>query len=136
VKKRESIANGGFWPVPVPVIGTVCGLLAALSVSVKVAERVPEAVGENVIETLQLAPAARVRPEQPSLTCVKSSGFAPRVAALLMNSEALPVFVTVIDCGALVVPIACAAKVSDVGEKVTAGTPDGAGGAPPPPPLP
>jgi hypothetical protein len=118
------------------VIGTVWGLLAALSVTMNVAERVPEAVGEKVIETLQLAPAARVRPEQPSFTCVKSSGFAPRVAALLMNSEALPVFVTVIDRGALVVPIACAAKVSDVGENVTAGAPAGGGRVPPPPPLP
>ena len=136
VKKRESIASGGVLPVPVPVIGTVCGLLAALSVRRKVAERVPEAVGEKVIETLQLAPAGRVRPEQPSLTCVKSSGFAPRVAALLMNNEALPVFVTLIDWGALVVPIACAAKVNDVGEKVTAGVPVGGGGVPPPPPLP
>jgi hypothetical protein len=62
-----------------------------------VAERVPEAVGENVIDTLQPVPAASVRPEQPSLTWVKSSGFAPRVAALLMNSGALPVLVIVID---------------------------------------
>jgi hypothetical protein len=107
-----------------------------LSARTNVAERVPEAVGEKVIETLQLVPAARVSPEQPSPTCVKSSGFAPRVAALLMNSEALPMFVTVIDWGALVVPIACAAKVSDVGEKVTAGAAAGGGGVPPPPPLP
>jgi hypothetical protein len=45
------------------------------------------------------------------------------------------VFVTVIVCGALVVPIACAAKVNDVGVKLTAGAPAG-GGVPPPPPLP
>jgi len=107
--------------VAVPLIGTVCGLLAALSVRMNVAERAPDAVGENVIETLQLVPAASVTPEQPSLDCVKSSAFAPRVAALLMNSGALPVFVTVIDCGVLVVPIACAANVSDVGANVTAG---------------
>jgi hypothetical protein len=131
VKKRESIASGGFWPVPVPVIGTVCGLPAALSVRMNVAERAPDAVGENVIDTLQLVPAASVRPEQPSLTCVKSSGFAPRVAALLMNNGALPVFVIVIDCGALVVPIACAANVSEVGVNVTAGAP--AAAAPPAP---
>jgi hypothetical protein len=86
-----------------------------------VADRVPDAVGESVIDTLQLVPVASVRPEQPSLTCVKSSGFAPRVAALLMNNGALPVLAIVIDCGALVVPIACAAKVSDVGVNVTAG---------------
>jgi hypothetical protein len=137
VKKRESIASGGFVPVPVPVIGTVWGLLAALSVRVNVAERVPDAVGEKEIETLQLAPGASVSPEQPSLTCVKSSGFAPRVAALLMNSEALPVFAIVIDCGALVVPIACAANVNDVGVKETAGAAAvGVVPPPPPPPLP
>src|SRR5215217_2694856 len=135
-KKRESIASGGFSPMPVPAIGTVCGLLAALSVRMNVAERAPDAVGEKVIDTLQLAPAASVRPEQPSLTCVKSSGFAPRVAALSMNSDALPVFVTVMDCGALVVPIASSAKVSEAGENVTAGAPAGGGGVPPPPPLP
>jgi hypothetical protein len=74
-----------------------------LSVKLKLAERVPGAVGEKVIETLQLAPAASVSPEQPSLTSVKSSVFG--TAALLMNSDALPLFATVIDCGALVVPI-------------------------------
>src|SRR6266851_1156733 len=110
VKKRESIASGGFWPVPVPVIGTVCGLPAALSVRMNVADRAPDVVGENVIDTLQLVPAASVTPEQPSLTWVKSSGFAPRVAALLMNSGASPVFATVIDCAALVVPTACEAN--------------------------
>jgi hypothetical protein len=135
VKNCVSIASGGFVPVPVPVIGTVCGLFAALSVRMNVAERVPDAVGENVIETLQLVPGASVRPEQPSLVCVKSSAFVPRVAALEMKSPAFPVFVTVIVCGALVVPIACAAKVNDVGVKLTAGAPAG-GGVPPPPPLP
>src|SRR4051812_9881075 len=115
VKNRESIASGAFVPVPVPVMGTVCGLLAALSVRMNVADRAPDAVGENVIDTAQLVPAASVRPEQPSLTCVKSSAFAPRVAALLMNRGALPLLVIEIDCGALDVPIACAAKVSEVG---------------------
>src|ERR687888_504668 len=82
VKNCVLIASGGFWPVPVPVIGTVCGLLAALSVRGNAAERVPVPVGENVIATLQLVPGASVRPEQPSLTWVKSSAFVPRVAAL------------------------------------------------------
>jgi hypothetical protein len=134
VKNCVSIASGGFWPVPMPVIGTVCGLLAALSVSVNAAERVPDAVGENVIETLQLVPGASVRPEQPSLTSVKSSVFG--TAALETNSPAFPVFVTVIDCGALVVPIACAGNVSDVGVNETAGAAAGGVVVPPPPPPP
>jgi len=122
--------------VPVALIGTVCGLPAALSVRMNVADRAPDAVAENAIDTLQLVPAASVRPEQPSLTCVKSSGFAPRVAALLMNNGTLPVLATVIDCGGLVVPIAWAAKVSDVGVNVTAGAAAGGGGVPPRPPPP
>jgi hypothetical protein len=140
VKKRESITRGGFVPVATPVIGTLCGLPLALSVRLKVADREPEAVGEKLIDTLQLVPAASVSPEQPSLTWVKSRGFAPRVAALLMNSGPLPVFVIVIGCGALVVPMAWAPNVSDVGVNATAGLPlgggGGGGGVPPPPPPP
>jgi hypothetical protein len=49
---------------------------------------------------------------------VKSSVFG--TAALLMNSGASPVLATLTDCGALVVPIACAANVREVGENVTA----------------
>jgi hypothetical protein len=85
-------------------------------------------VGENVIAMLQLVPAASVRPEQPSLTAVKSNGFAPRTTALLMNSGALPVLATVIDCAGLVVPVSRAAKLSEPGLSVTAGAdPVGAG---------
>src|SRR3954451_17233972 len=84
-------------------------------------------MGLKTMATLQLAPAASVTPEHPSSTWVKSSGFAPRVAALLMNSEALPVLVTLIDCDALVVPVSCGAKVSEVGVSVTAGADVGVG---------
>src|SRR5919204_322774 len=105
----------------VPPVWQPGGLGGGGSVTVRVnaAERVPVAVGENVIETLQLVPGASVRPEQPSLTLVKSSVFG--TAALLMKSPALPVFVTVIDCGELVVPIAWSANVSAVGVNATAG---------------
>ena len=106
LKNWVSIASGGFVPVPVPVSGAVCGLFAALSVTIRVPERVPVAVGANVMDTSQLVPGASVSPEQPSLTWVKSSGSAPRVAALLMNSGAPPVLATVTDCAALVVPMA------------------------------
>src|SRR5207253_2616030 len=59
-----------------------------------------------------------------------------RVAAPLMNSGAVPVLAIAIDCGALVVPIARAANVSDVGVNVTAGAAAVGGGVPPPPPPP
>jgi hypothetical protein len=64
------MASGRFVPVPPPVSGTICGLPGALSVRTKLAVRVPDAVGLEVIDTLQLVPAARVRPEQPSFTSV------------------------------------------------------------------
>jgi uncharacterized membrane protein YgcG len=114
--------------VPVPEIGTVCGLPAALSVRMNVADRAPAAVGWNVTAMTQLAPTGSVRPEQPSLVWVKSSGCVPRVAALLMNSGALPVLATVTDCGALRVPVSCGPKVSEDGENVTGADAGGGGG--------
>ena len=53
-----------------------------------------------------------------------------------VRGDRVGLFAMVIDCGALVVPIACAANVSDVGVNVTAGAPAGGGGTPPPPPPP
>jgi hypothetical protein len=105
--------------VPVPLSGALWGLFGALSVTTKDAVRVPACAGEKVIETLQLVPGASVRPEQPSLTTVKSSVFG--TAALLMKSDAVPPFVTCTDCGALVVPVSCEPNVSDVGDSETAG---------------
>jgi hypothetical protein len=129
----SNASAGGVWPagvVPVPVSGAICGLAGALSVTANCAERVPASVGENVIATLQPVPAASVRPEHWSSTTVKSSLSPLPRAALEMKSGAVPVFVTVIDCGALVVPVSRAAKVSDVGESVTAGEELGGGGVP------
>ena len=107
--------------VPVPVRGTLCGLLGALSVSTNAAVRVPACLGANVIDMLQLVPTASVSPEHPSPTTVKSSVFG--TAALLMKSEEVPEFVTVISWGALVVPTSCEAYVSEVGENEAAGVP-------------
>src|SRR5205814_8616504 len=107
--------------VPVPVSAAFCGLSGALPVTVRVAERVPASVGAKVTDIPQLVPTASVRPEQPSPTTVKSSGSAPRTAALFTNSGALPVLATVSNCGALVVPVSRAPKVSDDGESETAG---------------
>src|SRR4051794_23375801 len=45
-----------------------------------------------------------------------------------MNSGPPPVFLTVIDWGALVVPVSRAAKVSEEGVSVTAGAEEGVGG--------
>ena len=105
--------------VPVPLNGTLCGLFGALSVRTNDALRLPAFDGEETIETLQLAPGASVRPEQPSPTTVKSSVFG--TAALLMNSEPLPLLVTATVCGALRVPVSCGPKVSALGTSETAG---------------
>jgi hypothetical protein len=105
--------------VPVPLSAAFCGLFGALSVTTKEALRLPACDGEKTIETLQLPPGARVRPEQPSPTTVKSSVFG--TAALFMNSDALPLLVTAIDCGALLVPVSCEVNVSAPGDSETAG---------------
>jgi hypothetical protein len=105
--------------VPVPLSAAFCGLFGALSVTTKEAFRLPACDGEKTIETLQLPPGARVRPEQPSPTTVKSSVFG--TAALFMNSDALPLLVTVTDCGALLVPVSCEVNVSAPGDSETAG---------------
>jgi hypothetical protein len=128
VKNWVVIASGGLVPEPVPVSGAVCGLPGALSVTVSAAVRVPEAVGLKVIGMSQLVPGARVRPEQPSLTTVKSSVLG--TAALLMNIDASPVLATVIVCGALAVPMACEPNVNEGGVNVTAAAAAGAAIAP------
>ena len=46
--------------IPVPLRLTVCGLLLALSVTFRLPLRTPTAVGVNVMEMVQVLPAARV----------------------------------------------------------------------------
>jgi hypothetical protein len=90
-------------PTPVPLKATVCGLLVALSVKTRLAERDPAAPGSNVIDTLHDDPAARlvlhVLPLDP-----KSVAFVPLMAMLVIVSAALPPFVSVTVCPAVVTP--------------------------------
>lgn len=67
--------------LPTPCRGAVCGLLEALSVSVSVALRVPWADGENVMLTLQFAPACKL--VQVLLAIEKLELFAPVICTLL-----------------------------------------------------
>ena len=53
-KNWSSIDSGVEVPVPVPVIGTVCGLFAALSVKTMLSGMAPVLSGENVTEVWQL----------------------------------------------------------------------------------
>lgn len=85
--------------VPVPPSETVCGLVPrSSSVMERVPERFPDNVGVNVTLMLQLAFAATAVPHV--LVCAKS----PLAEIELMFRVAVPVFVSVTVCDALVVP--------------------------------
>src|SRR5579864_199650 len=94
----DKLAAGPDAAVPVPVRLTVCGLFAALSVKVIVPVRVPVAVGVNVTLIVQLPPMATRLPQV--FVCPKS----PLGTILEMLSAAVPVFVSVSVCAALVAP--------------------------------
>ena len=89
---------------PVPVRLIVCGLPAALSVIAREAVREPVAEGVKVTLIVQLAPAATLVPQV--FVCAKSPLLVPVTAMLVMLSAAVPLFVSVTVCAALVVPTA------------------------------
>src|SRR5262249_7477952 len=82
-----------------------CGLPDALSLTSTLALRAPPPVGENVTEIVQLALGASE--DGQSLVCAKSPALAPLVPMLLIDSDPLPVFVSVTVFAALVVPTSC-----------------------------
>src|SRR5260370_354279 len=90
-------------------------MLYRSSVMFRVPVRVPEAVGVKVTLMLQLAPAATELPQ------VLVSAKSPLAEMLVRLSEALPVFESVTDCAALVVPTVWLAKASEVAERLTTG---------------
>lgn len=76
---------------------------------------VPADSGVNVTEMVQLAgEAPSVGPQ-----VVDATAKSPVAGEMVIGVDPVPVFFTVIVLAALVVPIACAAKVSLVGEGVT-----------------
>jgi hypothetical protein len=86
-----------------------------LSTIVSVPVREPPAVGPNASAIEQFEPAASEVPQV--FVCAKS----PVAEMLEMESEALPVFVTVMVCVALVVPTYWLPKVRLDEDSVTAG---------------
>jgi hypothetical protein len=86
---------------PPPVSATTCGLLGADSVMVTDAVRRPVAVGVNVTFIVQEAAAARVALQV--LVSEKSVLLVPVTAMLMPVMPAVPEFVSVTDCKALVV---------------------------------
>jgi len=102
----------------VPVSATVWGLPAASSVMVKVPVRVPAAVGVKVTLIVQFALAANVAGSVPH---VFVSAKSPDAAIEMIVRGAVPVFVSVTVCAALVVFSAWLPKVRVVGASITAG---------------
>jgi hypothetical protein len=109
--EKSPVLGGGL----VPVSGKLCGLPEALSATLMLPLRVPEVVGLKVTLMPQLAPAATEAPH------VLVSAKSPLAVMLVIVNAALPVLVSVTVCAALVVPMVWLAKVSEVGEKLTAG---------------
>jgi hypothetical protein len=95
----ESEAPG---PVPVPDRLTEFGELAAFDATATEPLLAPDAVGLNVTDTLQV-PAGATVPQV--VVAAKSPAFVPPTVTPLTTRLALPVFVTVTVCAALVAPI-------------------------------
>jgi hypothetical protein len=77
-----------------------------------VADKATPAFGVIVTLMLQLDPAERLRPQ--SFVCAKFVLFVPPIAIVEIGREAVPEFVSVTVCTALVVPTFCGAKLSAV----------------------
>ena len=102
--------------VPVPLRAITTSPLIASSTMVKSPVRAPAAVGLKVIRTLQEALTATL------VAQVVVAAKSPVVAMLRMLSGALPEFVKVSDCAALVIPASREPKSEMVPDNVTAGT--------------
>ena len=96
-----STATGAGAAVPEPLSTTVCGEPLALSVTARAALKLATDVGANVMEMLQLAPAASDAPQV--LVCAKLPAFAPVRAMSVMDRAAAPELVNVTVCVPLVV---------------------------------
>src|SRR5580704_12413158 len=108
--------------VPVPVSETLCGLPELLSVMVMLAARFPVAVGVKVTLIVHFAPTARFELFTGQvLLSAKSPLLTPPRAILEMVTGAVPVFVSVTPCGALVVAMSWFPNERPADESVTAG---------------
>jgi len=118
----DNVTAGAAAAAPVPVRAAVCGEPVALSAIVRLAVRVPVAAGLNSTETVQVAAAARVVP-QVVADLRKELASVPVMVSEVRVAVAVPVFLTVTTCAAVVEPTVVEAKVSEVGERVMAGEP-------------
>src|SRR5437764_10346100 len=110
----ESVATGA---IPVPLIGTLCGLPLALSVTFTVDDRLPVFVGLNVTVIVQLAFAAKEGGQV--FVSAKSTVLAVDILMLVTDNVAVPEFVSVTICGALPTPTCWLPKLTLAGDKLT-----------------
>jgi hypothetical protein len=99
--KVEGLKATWATPVPVPLRAAVWGEPAASSVTVSEADRDPAACGENVMEIVQLAPAATLVPQ--SLVWLNSAALVPTIKMLLIVSAPELAFESLIVWAVLVV---------------------------------
>jgi hypothetical protein len=83
---------------------TVCGLPGALEVTVSDAVREPAVEGVKVTLTVQVPLGTTEAPEHVSALLAKSPALVPVRLTLEIVRLAVPVLVSVIACGMLVVP--------------------------------
>src|SRR5690242_2156051 len=126
ISKLAPIPVGGEfrnkWPeiCPLPDRETVCGLLAALSAMFNVADRAPEFAGVKVMLICAVPPFGGTVIGVAVVTA-NSLALAPLSVRLEITRLPLPVFVTVTDCGELVVPTGTKLKDTVVGFRFTTG---------------
>jgi hypothetical protein len=115
----------------VPLVSRICWFTVALSVITTAPLIVPldPSAGEKVTFSVQVAETARTRFATHGTDPVPVAAKSPLVAIAVKVSELLPLFLTVSDLAALVVPTACVLKVRVVGVKVS-------GAVAPPDPVP
>src|SRR5690348_2848082 len=106
--------------VPLPVRGTVCGLLAALSAMLIDAERGPSAAGVNVTDTDAELFGASVSGREIGVS-EKSPAFVPMIDTAEMTRSAVPLLLNVTVCDADEVLSCWSPKFSAAGDKATAG---------------
>jgi hypothetical protein len=103
---------------PVPLSAAICKPPVALSLTEREVLRDPVPIGAKVTLIWQFAPGASGDADMHALVWLKSPAFVPVMEMPEMLSAAVPVFVSWTACGELVVPVACCAKVSELGAKL------------------
>ena len=95
-------------PVPVQVRAIDCWTIGDGKLAPRFAVSDPDVAGAQVSETVQLAPAARLGPQV--FVSWNELGFVPKKPKVVIVSAAVPAFLSVAVCAALVAPTATLPK--------------------------